>query len=113
MCAAQNRVLELQGGYVAAEGGRVTAEAGLPVGGIISDGPVEALAKQLGGVREAMRRLGYENNNEIMSMSTLCLPVSPSLKLTDFGLLEVKTQRRVALIQAFLDENGCEIKHLG
>lgn len=37
-----------------------------------------------------MRRLGYENNNEIMSMSTLCLPVSPSLKLTDFGLLEVK-----------------------
>lgn len=113
MCAAQNRVLELQGGYVAAEGGRVTAEAGLPVGGIISDGPVEALAKQLGRVREAMRRLGYENNNEIMSMSTLCLPVSPSLKLTDFGLLEVKTQRRVALIQAYLDENGCEIKHLG
>lgn len=46
-------------------------------------------------------------------MSTLCLPVSPSLKLTDFGLLEVKTQRCVALIQAFLDENGCEIKHLG
>ncbi|WP_320957921.1 adenine deaminase C-terminal domain-containing protein [Enterocloster asparagiformis] len=113
MCAAQNRVLELQGGYVAAEGGRVTAEAGLPVGGIINDGPVEALAKQLGRVREAMRRLGYENNNEIMSMSTLCLPVSPSLKLTDFGLLEVKTQRRVALIQAYLDENGCEIKHLG
>ena len=113
MCAAQNRVLELQGGYVAAEGGRVTAEAGLPVGGIINDGPVEALAKQLGRVREAMRRLGYENNNEIMSMSTLCLPVSPSLKLTDFGLLEVKTQRRVALIQAYLDENGCEIQHLG
>ncbi len=113
MCAAQNRVLELQGGYVAAEGGRVTAEAGLPVGGIINDGPVEALAKQLGRVREAMRQLGYENNNEIMSMSTLCLPVSPSLKLTDFGLLEVKTQRRVALIQAYLDENGCEIKHLG
>lgn len=113
MCAAQNRVLELQGGYVAAEGGRVTAEAGLPVGGIINDGPVEALANQLGRVREAMRRLGYENNNEIMSMSTLCLPVSPSLKLTDFGLLEVKTQRRVELIQAYLDENGCEIKHLG
>lgn len=113
MCAAQNRVLELQGGYVAAEGGRVTAEAGLPVGGIINDGPVEALANQLGRVREAMRRLGYENNNEIMSMSTLCLPVSPSLKLTDFGLLEVKTQRRVVLIQAYLDENGCEIKHLG
>ena len=57
-----------------------------------------------------MRRLGYENNNEIMSMSTLCLPVSPSLKLTDFGLLEVKTQRQVALVSAYLDENGDEIE---
>lgn len=110
MCAAQNQVLEMQGGYVAAEGGRVTAEAGLPVGGIISDGPVEALAAELGRVREATRRLGYENNNEIMSMSTLCLPVSPSLKLTDFGLLEVKTQRQVALVSAYLDENGHEIE---
>ena len=76
MCAAQNRVLELQGGYVAAEGGRVTAEAGLPVGGIINDGPVEALANQLGRVREAMRRLGYENNNEGEELTLMAVTLS-------------------------------------
>lgn len=106
MAAAQRRVLELSGGYVVAENGRVTAEAALPVGGIIYDGPVEELAERLGQVREAMRRLGYENNNEIMSMSTLCLPVSPKLKLTDFGLLEVKGQRPVKLIEAYLAPDG-------
>lgn len=99
MVAAQNRILEIQGGYVAAFDGKVQAEAHLPIGGILSDRPVEELAQQLAQVRDAMRRLGYENNNEIMSMSTLALPVSPELKLTDFGLLDVKSQSRIPLIQ--------------
>lgn len=98
MVIAQNRVIALQGGYVVAAEGTVAAEALLQVGGIISDGPLEKLAKDLGRVRGAMAALGYENNNEIMSMSTLALPVSPALKLTDYGLLDVKTQKKVALI---------------
>lgn len=103
MAAAQNRVLELQGGYVAVRGKTVRAQAPLPLGGIIYDGPVNELASDLGGVRQVMRELGYENNNEIMSMSTLALPVSPELKLTDYGLLDVKSQERVPLIEAYID----------
>ena len=103
MAAAQNRVIELQGGYVAAEHGRVTAEARLPVGGILYDGPVEELASDLGRVRQAMRELGYENNNEIMSMSTLGLPVSPELKLTDYGLLDVRSQEPRPLIEEYIE----------
>ena len=103
MAVAQNRVVTLQGGYVAAEGGKVTAQALLPVGGIIYDGPVEELARDLAGVRRAMRRLGYENNNEIMSMSTLALPVSPQLKLTDYGLLDVRSQEQLPLIEDYMD----------
>lgn len=102
MVVSQNRALEMQGGYVAACGGQVLAEATLPIGGIIFDGPVERLADQLGRVRKAMRDLGYENNNEIMSMSTLSLPVSPELKLTDYGLLDVKSQERAPLIKEYL-----------
>lgn len=102
MVIAQNRVIELQGGYVAVSGGEVLAEVRLPIGGIIYDGPVEELAADLGRVREGMRKLGYENNNEIMSMSTLALPVSPELKMTDFGLLDVKSQEKVPLIEEYL-----------
>ena len=103
MAAAQNRIIELQGGYAAAEHGIVTAEARLPVGGILYDGPVEELASDLGRVRQGMRNLGYENNNEIMSMSTLGLPVSPELKLTDYGLLDVRTQEPVPLIEEYIE----------
>ena len=102
MLAAQHRVIELQGGYVAAAGGSVIAEAELSVGGILSAGPVEILAENLGRVRQAMQDLGYENNNEIMSMSTLALPVSPALKMTDYGLLDVRTQESVPLVAEYL-----------
>lgn len=98
MMIAQKRVISLQGGYVVAAKGAVAAEAGLPVAGIISDAPLEKLAEDMGRVRAAMAALGYRNNNEIMSMSTLALPVSPALKLTDYGLLDVKTQKKVELI---------------
>ena len=101
MIAAQHRVLKLEGGFVAARDGRILAEARLAVGGIISDAPLEELAHDLGQVRKALRELGYVNNNEIMSMGTLALPVSPALKLTDYGLLDVKSQARVPLIEAY------------
>ena len=106
---AQKRVRELQGGYVVYAGGKLAAQAPLPIGGILSDQPVSVLGKQLGQVRKAMEDLGYDNNNVIMSMSTLCLPVSPRLKLTDFGLLEVKSQEKVPLIQTYFDKNGMRI----
>ena len=106
---AQKKVRELQGGYVVYAGGKLAAQTALPIGGILSDQPMSVLGEQLGQVRKAMEDLGYDNNNVIMSMSTLCLPVSPRLKLTDFGLLEVKTQEKVPLIQNYFDKNGMRI----
>ena len=38
-----------------------------------------------------------------MSMSTLGLPVSPELKLTDYGLLDVRTQEPVPLIEEYIE----------
>ena len=101
MVLAQRRILELQGGYVVFHDGKKMAETALRVGGIVSDQPVEVLGEELRNVRAAMENLGYENNNVIMSMSTLCLPVSPKLKLTDYGLLTVLQQERVALVEKY------------
>lgn len=92
MAAVQNRVMTLQGGCVTAEGGKVTARALLPVGGITYDGSMEESVRSLTGMRRAMRRLRYKNNNEIMPMFTLALPVSLQLKLMDYGLLDVRSQ---------------------
>ena len=47
----------------------------------------------LKAVRKSLTDLGYVHNNPIMSVGTLGLPVSPALKLTDKGLVDVKKRR--------------------
>ena len=101
MVLAQNEVVHMQGGYVTASGGRVTAAAELPGGGIISDKSLPELAAEIRAVRGEIERMGYVNNNVIMSISTLSLLVSPELKLSDQGLFDVKSQRKIPLVEAF------------
>lgn len=98
MVSAQHEVLKSQGAYAVSENEKITAKASLNVGGIIYDGPVETLASQLKEVRTAIENMGYVNNNVIMSISTLSLPVSPDLKITDKGLYDVKKQEFTKLI---------------
>lgn len=101
MVLAQNQVVHMQGGYVAARNGKVTAAASLPVGGILSDGSISKLSKELGAVRQEIEAMGYENSNVIMSISTLTLLVSPELKLSDKGLFDVKTKKKVPLVEKY------------
>jgi adenine deaminase len=99
MALAANRIITLQGGMaVAAEGG-ITAEARLQVGGIVSDDPLPVLAAQIRRVRKAMIDLGYDRENAIMSFGTLSLLVSPELKLSDKGIVDVKSQKIVGFYE--------------
>ncbi|KKK39924.1 adenine deaminase [Mesobacillus campisalis] len=99
MVVAQKQLLDMQGGYVVAEAGKVEAVCPLPVGGIISDAPIQKLGAQLKEVRQAMIKLGYRNSNEIMSFSTLSLPVSPAIKITDKGMMNVRLQEMIPLVE--------------
>ena len=97
MAKAADWVIKNQGGYCVVENGEVIAGVKLPVGGILSEESLFKTGKELKKVREAMKHLGYRSSNEIMSFSTLCLPVSPALKITDKGLIDVKKQEIVNL----------------
>jgi len=97
MVLAANWVIENQGGICVAEQGRIVAALELPVGGILSEEPLNILAEKLKGVRQALKALGYYHHNEIMSLSTLSLPVSPALKISDRGLINVNEQEIVSL----------------
>lgn len=99
MVIAANKVIELCGGYVVVNESSVLAELSLPIGGIISDESIEDLGKKLSLVREDMKNLGYDHMNEIMSFSTLSLPVSPELKITDKGLIDVKKNEIISLFK--------------
>lgn len=95
---AINTVIEQQGGYVVTKDGDIKGNLPLPVGGIMSDEPVKAAAEKLGEVRKALIDQGYKHYNPIMSIGTLGLAVSPFLKLTDVGLVDVPNSKIVSLI---------------
>lgn len=91
MLKAANSVIESQGGYCVVENGKVIARIELPVAGILSERSMKEIGQNVYEVRKAMAKLGYNHYNPIMSLSTICLPVSPELKITDKGLIRVTT----------------------
>ncbi|GHV94912.1 adenine deaminase [Spirochaetia bacterium] len=96
---AVNTLIEEQGGYVVAREGKIVANTRLPVAGILSEAPIEELAAAIRQVRQAMIDLGYVHKNVIMSFSTLSLPVSPELKISDKGLIDTVSQSIVGLYE--------------
>ena len=98
MTAAANAVIEMQGGIAAARDGKVTACVPLPIAGILSDRPLPVLASEIADVRHALTENGYRHDNAIMSFATLALPVSPDVKLTDKGIVDVRRGEIVPLI---------------
>lgn len=99
MVLAVNSLIDFNGGYIVVKDNNVLAKLELPIGGIVSDEPIEVIGEKLGKVRSAMKELGYNHMNEIMSFSTLSLPVSPAIKITDKGLIDVKKCKVVSLFK--------------
>lgn len=99
MVLAVNNLIDFNGGYIVVKDNNVLAKLELPIGGIVSDEPIEVVGEKLGKVRSAMKELGYNHMNEIMSFSTLSLPVSPAIKITDKGLIDVKKCKVVSLFK--------------
>ena len=99
MVLAQNELLKMQGGFVVVKDHQVIARCVLEIGGIVTSRPIEELGKDLEKVREAIKALGYEHDNEIMSIATLSLLVSPTLKISDKGLVLTKEQKIINLVE--------------
>lgn len=89
MLTAARWILKVNGGICTARGGKIRAELPLPVCGILSELPADEIGEKLSRVRKSLEELGYRHYNPIMSLCTLGLPVSPALKLTDRGLIDV------------------------
>lgn len=89
MRAALAAVVEMGGGQVVVDGGRVLAACPLPIAGLMSDRPLPEVRDQVAALTEAARGLGSSLPDPLMTMSFLALPVIPALKLTDRGLVDV------------------------
>ncbi|HWV20999.1 MAG TPA: adenine deaminase C-terminal domain-containing protein, partial [Devosia sp.] len=89
MAVAVNRLIELGGGFVTADGGKVTAELALPIAGLMSPRRFEDVAQDLHHLRDAARALGCVLPEPFLQVAFLALPVIPHLKMTDRGLFDV------------------------
>lgn len=98
MSIALHSIDIMQGGMVVVENLEIKGALQLNVGGILSDKPIENISRDLKMVRNALIKQGYKHYNPIMSLSTITLPVSPKLKLTDKGLVDVVSGTIVSLV---------------
>jgi adenine deaminase len=89
MAAAVNRLIELSGGFVVAESGKVTAELALPIAGLMSPKSFEEVTHDLHALREAAYKLDCVLPEPFLQVAFLALPVIPHLKMTDRGLFDV------------------------
>jgi adenine deaminase len=98
MLACARRLVELGGGIAVADGGAVRGELALPVAGLLSEEPAEAVVERLDELVALLRAQGVEIDAPFMTLSFLALSVIPELKLTDRGLVDVVAARIVPLV---------------
>jgi len=89
MAHAVNRVIAMKGGFAVAGDEGVRAELALPLAGLMSLEPFEAVRQGLEDLRRAAKALGCSLPEPFLQVAFLPLPVIPHLKITDFGVFDV------------------------
>ncbi|THF58349.1 adenine deaminase [Ollibium composti] len=97
MALAANRLAEVGGGVVLYSKGRELALVEMPIAGLMSDERAEIVAAKAHRLVEAMRSVGCTLNNAYMQHSLLALVVIPELRISDIGLVDVRTFEKVEL----------------
>ena len=87
---AIREIERLQGGLVVVGEGQILASLPLPIAGLLSDEPLEAVVAKLAYLETVASELGCTLNSPFSTLSFLALPVIPEFRLTDLGLVDVE-----------------------
>ncbi len=97
MIAAATVAKEMSGGLAVVQNGQTLSALPLPAAGLMSDLDASAVASRQEDLHRAAAAIGCTLPEPFMTMSFLSLPVIPSLKITDYGLIDVDTFKVVDL----------------
>ncbi len=89
MQTAARHLANVGGGFVVVKDGKVTASLDLPFGGLMSTQGLKHVETRLKDLRAASRAIQCDLAEPFLQLAFLSLPVIPSLKLTDKGLVDV------------------------
>ncbi|MBT3231833.1 MAG: adenine deaminase [Calditrichaeota bacterium] len=95
--SAIRHLTEIGGGQVVTAGEEILADLALPIAGLMTDESVSAVSEIEEYLIEAAKKFGCKPVDPFMALSFLALPVIPSLKLTDKGLVDVDKFQPVSL----------------
>ncbi len=93
MAAAVNRVLDLHGGAVLVEHGRVACELPTPIGGIMARGSLPEAARRERELHAALSARGYPYHDPVFTLFFLAADFLPAVRLTPRGVWDVKRSR--------------------
>lgn len=99
MALAANRLAEVGGGITLFRDGQEQALVELPIAGLMSDSPATEVAAKAQALVEAMQASGCKLNNAYMQHSLLALVVIPELRISDLGLVDVRTFQKIPVIE--------------
>ncbi len=98
LLAAIEEIQRIGGGIAMVKDGEVVASMPLPIGGLMSDEPIELVDQKLKDLLEVGYNLGVKRvYDPVMTLAFLALPVIPEIKLTDVGLFDVNKFEFVSL----------------
>lgn len=98
MALAVNRMIEIQGGAIIAENGKIVHEVPLPIGGFLSELPMEVVANQLNVLRRTLEAMGCTLPDPHLSLTLLTTAAIPHLRLSEYGLVNLRDGKSVGIV---------------
>ena len=89
---AIEEIKKLKGGVVYVHENKLEKVA-LPIAGLLSNLDPEELVPKVKRMNEFLKEVGIKNENPIMRLFTAALPVVPTIKITDMGLVDTINQK--------------------
>ena len=93
MSAAVNRVLDIKGGIVVIEGGRVVHEFSLPLGGLMSNLSMTQLAQKDRELREFLSKRGYPYHDPLYTFIFLPNDFLPDVRINYQGVVDIRNDK--------------------
>ncbi len=98
MSKAVNRLIDIDGGIVVVSAEGEVLDLQLPIGGLMTDLSPEKVASSLTGLKALASKIGCRLEEPFLQLSFLALPVIPSLKITDRGLVDVDAFKMLPVV---------------
>ncbi len=97
MACCVSRVAEIGGGLVVCDTGTIVGELPLEIAGLMSTAPGDEVVRDLERLEAALRDLGVTIDTPFMYLSFLALSVIPEMRVTDQGIVDVRSFQVVPL----------------